>query len=106
MINEARLEKALSYLASTDEPCAELKADVGRSEYKAKSQKATAFLHYEGTVAEREASALTNEVVRKSYDEHFKAIRDYQAMANKRSLEVLVVDVWRSMNANRRTGNV
>ena len=106
MINEARLEKALSYLAQTDEPCAELKADVDRSEYKAKSLKAACFLHLEGGVAEREAKALQEQAVMDAYMLHFRAIRDYQAMANKRALEVLVVDVYRTISANQRRGNI
>jgi len=106
VINEARLEKALSYLAQTDEPCAELKADVDRSEYKAKSLKAACFLHLEGGVAEREAKALQEQSVMDAYMLHFKAIRDYQAMFNKRSLEVLVCEIWRSLQANRRAGGI
>jgi hypothetical protein len=106
MISEERCEKALRYLAETDEQAAELKADVDRSEYKAKTLKAAAFLHLEGTVADREAKALQQESVMEAYMVHFKAIRDYQAVANKRAMQVLIVEVWRSLQANRRVGNV
>jgi hypothetical protein len=106
MITEERCEKALRYLASTDEEAAELKADVDRSEFKAKVMKAAVFLHQEGTVAEREAKAMTAESVTAAYTRHFKAIRDYQAVANKRALQVLVVECWRTLQANRRVGNV
>ena len=106
MISEERLEQALIYLSSTDEEAAELKADVERTEYKAKAMKAAIFSHLEGTVADREAKAMTNPDVGKAYEAHFKAIRDYQAVANKRVLETLVVDVYRTISANRRVGNV
>ncbi len=106
MISETRLTRAMTYLAETDEQAAELKADVDRSEYKAKVTKATVFLHVSGTVAEREATALVANEVQDSYRAHFQAIRDYQAVANKRELERLVVEVWRSENANRRVGNI
>jgi hypothetical protein len=106
MISEERCEKALRYLAETDEQAAELKADVDRSEYKAKAMKAACFLTLAGTVAEREAQSQANDSVKQAYEAHFKAIRDYQAVANKRALQVLVVEVWRSLQANRRVGNV
>ena len=106
MIDEERLTKAMTYLAQTDEQAAELKADVDRSEYKAKVMKATVFLHFEGTVSDREAQALKDTAVMEAYMAHFQAIRDYQAVANKRALEVLVCEVWRSINANRRVGNI
>ncbi len=106
MISEDRLTKAMQYLATTDERAAELKAAVESSEYKAKVTKATVFLHITGTVAEREATAVQANETKDAYREHFQAIRDYQAVANKRELERLVVEVWRSENANRRVGNV
>jgi hypothetical protein len=106
VISETRLEKAMTYLASTDEKAAELKADVERSEFKAKTVKATMFLYGAGTVAEKEARALMERETQEAYTEHFQAIRDYHAVANKRELERIVVDTWRSLNANRRVGNL
>ena len=106
MINESRLEKAMFYLSSTDEKAAELRADVERSEFKAKTVKATVFLHMTGTVAEREAEALKANETQDAYRTHFQAIRDYNAVANKRSLEILVVDLYRTQSANRRQGNI
>jgi len=106
VVTDERCEKALRYLASTDEQAAELKADVDRSEFKAKAMKAAAFLHLEGTVADREAGSTQMPEVAAAYEEHFKAIRAYGAVANKRAVEVLIVEVWRSVGANRRVGNV
>jgi len=106
VISDERCEKALRYLATSDEQAAELKADVDRSEFKAKSLKGAGFLHLEGTVADRDAGSLQLPEVQAAYEDHFKAIRAYSAIANKRALEVLVVEVWRSVGANRRVGNV
>lgn len=94
------------YLSETDEKSADLKADVDRSEYKAKVTKATVFLHMTGTVAEREAEAVKANETQDAYRAHFQAIRDYQAVANRRELERLVCEIWRSVNANRRQGNL
>lgn len=106
MIDDTRCEKALRYLANTDEEAAMLKANVDRTEIKAKAMKAACFLTLSGTIAEREAQSLTNDSVRQAYEAHFKAIQDFQSVANRRALQVLVVDCWRTIQANRRTGNV
>jgi hypothetical protein len=104
MIDEKRLENALTYLATTDEPCASLRADMERSEFKAKSIKATVFKLSEGSVADRNAIAETAENTAAAYELYFAALHKYEAMKNKRATEAIVVDTWRSMNANRRQG--
>jgi hypothetical protein len=105
MIDEDRLQKALTYLATTDEPCAALRADMERTEFKAKAVRAAMIKHSSGSSASaREAEADASVEVSEAWEKHFKATHDYHAMANKRSTEVIIVDTWRSMNANRRQG--
>jgi hypothetical protein len=104
MIDDDRLHGALTYLATTDEACAALRADMERTEFKAKAVKAAVFKLSEGSVAERNAIAETASDTEDAYEAHFKAMHAYHAMANKRSTEAIVVDTWRSMNANRRQG--
>jgi hypothetical protein len=57
MIDEARLHRALTYLATTDEPCAEARADMERMEFKAKAVKDALFRRLSGSVADRQAEA-------------------------------------------------
>lgn len=104
MIDEKRLEKALTYLATTDEPCAALRADMERAEYKAKATKATVFKHGEGSVADRNAEAETAAETQAAYESYFDLLHKFEAMRNKRATEAIVIDTWRSMNANRRQG--
>lgn len=101
-ISQDRMEKALAYLATTDEPCASLRADMERAEYKAKRTKAAVFQLSEGSVAERNATAETAGDTQNAYEQYFTALRDYEAMKNKRSTEEIVIETWRSLNANRR----
>jgi cell pole-organizing protein PopZ len=103
-LTEDRVADALQLLAETDEPCAELRANMDRTEFKAKSLKEAAFSTLSGTVAERTAAAINVPAVQEAFDAHFKSIRDYHAMANKRALEELVIRVWQSAGANRRQG--
>jgi hypothetical protein len=106
MIDEARLAKALTYLATTDEPCAELRTDMERAEFKAKAIKDVVFRHLSGSVADRQAEAGTAEEYTEAMDAYFDTMQKYEAMRNKRTTETIVVETWRSLNASRRQGNV
>lgn len=104
MISDDRAQKALVYLASTDIPCADAKANMERTEFKVKTLKQTIFLHSEGTVAERTALADTHESVAGAHNEYCDSIAIYQGMQNKRNTESIVMDTWRTIQANRRKG--
>lgn len=105
-ITEDRVEEALRYLAETDEECARLRAETGRTEFKAKALKAALFTRGVGTVADRQAAAEMSEEYGQAMGVHFDALAAHEAMRNKRSTETLAVEVWRSLNAARRQGNV
>ena len=104
MIDDARLEKALRYLATTDADCASLKADVARTEYLAKRHEALVFQLSDGSVEARKAEAKSSGEVAEKWEQHFKAIEAYESIRAKRETESVIVDTWRSMNANRRQG--
>lgn len=106
LINESRLQKALTYLAETDEPAASLRADVERMEFKAKVTKDAIFMVAQGSVAERTAFAGTNIEYQKAMDAYFEALRISDAMRNKRATESIVIDTWRSLNSGRNKGNI
>ena len=106
MISDTRAEKALRYLAETDEICAKMKADMERAEYMYKSMRETVFKISTGTVAERQAEAVTHESTIKAHDAFVTSIKNYNAVANKRATEVIVIDCWRTIQSNRRAGNV
>lgn len=104
MISDERAEKALRYLASTDESCAAAKANMERMEYKAKAVRQQVFLIEEGTVAERTAKAEIDLDHQNTLEEYFDAMKNYSAIANKRETERIVLDTWRTIQANRRSG--
>ena len=106
LINETRLQKALTYLAETDEPAAELRANVERHEFNAKAVRDAVFLHSTGTVAERTALAGTHDNYIQAMNAYFEALRLSDAMRNKRSTETIVIDTWRSLNSGRNKGNI
>ena len=104
MISDERAEKALRYLAATDESCGAAKANQERMEYKAKAVRQQVFLIEEGTVAERQAKAEVDHDHQSALEEYFSAMKNYGAIANKRETERIVLDTWRTISANRRSG--
>jgi len=103
-LSDEKAEAALEYLVSTDETAAEAKAAVARAEYKLKRMEATVYAITTGTVGERKAAIDTNEWVLAAQDEHIEAITAFNTIANKRTTQALVIEVWRSVQANRRKG--
>lgn len=101
-ITQDRMEQALEYLAGTDEPCAALRADMERAEWRAKRTKAAIFQISTGSVAERNAVADTSPDTEAAFEKYFQAMRDHDAMKNKRATESIVFEAWRSLNSNRR----
>lgn len=106
LINDARLEKALTKIAQTDAQVAELHADVERAEYRAKAVKDAIFLRSEGSVAERNAIAGTHPEYSAAMENYFAALQAHEALRNERSREVLITDVWRSLSSARTKGMI
>jgi len=106
LISDKRLEQALTYMATTDATAAELKGDVERAEYRCKLARAREFITAEGSVEARKAAAEMSESVQQVEDERCRLIVEYEKVKAKRQTEALIIDVWRSLNANQRHGNI
>ena len=106
MISQQRMEKALKYLAETDEEYAYAKTHALKMERKAKSVFRVMFLAESGTVAEREAKADKSNEYQEASEAEFTAKTHLEHIKAKRDTEALVIDVWRSLNASQRRGNV
>lgn len=106
MISDDRLQAAMVYRAETDLTCAELETEVARQEFKIKQIKAQVFLHSEGTVDARKAEAELSEATLDAEENYLQAMQDFKAMKYKRETENQVIELWRSLNANRRQGNI
>ena len=102
MISEERLEKAITYLAHTDEEAAKAKALSKKLEKIERIIRGEAFLKATGTVAEREAKAVTSQDFRDHVAYAENCWVDTELLDNKRHTEEVIVDVWRTMSANLR----
>jgi paraquat-inducible protein B len=102
LVTEDRVEKALVYLAETDERHAKAKALVKGMEQILKTTRSQAFLEATGTVAEREAMSYTAQTFKDATKRYENAVADFEIMENVRTRHQLVIDIWRTLEASRR----
>ena len=104
MISQDRLEKALRYLAETDEPIAEAKGEIQRLENLIKRVNYRLFLSASGSVEARKAEAGRSEETARLEEELVSATVKYEGLKAKRDTEATVIDVWRTLESSRRKG--
>jgi len=106
MISQERLQKALGYLAETDQEFARTKAYSNALSEQRKTVKAQCYLSAAGTGGERSEKAYAHN----NYIEHLVKMHDaeleYETLRNKRLTESTIIEVWRSLNAARRAGQI
>ena len=106
-ITDSRMEKALSYLVSTDDLAARAKAlMIGLEEQKRTVISIAMIDSTEKSAALKEVQArVSNEYIQWAGD-YKKSVYEYETMRNKRITESLVVEAWRSCNSNKKKGNI
>lgn len=92
----------LQYLADTDAGAAQWRRAVEAHDYIAKRKKYIEFLAASGSVAERTAIAESSAAYAAEREKYFDAIGSSEEIQNKRKTAQLRIEVWRSLNANRR----
>ncbi len=103
-VTRERLETALLYLSETDERVAQAKVSCKRAEYVADRREAQSFLSHEGSVADRKAAAKLDREVIEAVDAYTSALVIYEKLMAKRQTEVLIVEVFRTLESSRRAG--
>ena len=108
MISEQRLEKALSFLAETDETNAEANANVKYLDRLLKRKKA---LHITGntedkSISAKEQSYYASTIYKTAVEEIFSAEVKASTLENKRDKEGLIIDLFRTLEASRRKNNI
>lgn len=102
---EKTVGAALEYLAETDEAFAISRAGVEMEKHRLKVARAVAMLESgEKSAAAQETHALVSENYRYALERLENVTVDYEIMAAKRKRAELTIEVWRSVNANRRQG--
>jgi len=101
-----KIEDDLIYLAETDEIYAKLNAETKRSEDSLKHAKGS-FI----SVSQSSVSKAENEYYASAqYLEHIDLLKQSNealySLRNKRATAILRIDVWRTLEASRRKGNI
>ena len=100
------VELAVKYLASTDESHAKARSEYNALSELRKTVRAFCFEDAKGGVAERTMAAERHP----DYVEHIEKIKqaeiEFHTMHNKRKRAELMVDLYRTMAANSRKGNI
>lgn len=104
MISDDRMEKALRFLAETDDDIANAEGELLRAEKLVEMVKDKIYLASEGSVADRKAKANVSSEVAPLDMAHIEALVKHRQLRSKRDTEKLVIEVWRTFQANRRMG--
>lgn len=105
IVSDEVLEAALHRLSELDEKEAELRAAKEFGDAKAKEIFSRHFLTAEGTVAERDAKARTNDEYKKHLIDLRTVTKNHQAAKNERDRLTMLKEVWQSEQANERQRN-
>jgi hypothetical protein len=105
-LTEARVDQAMATLAETDAEAAEWKVSVLRTEQKVKRVKALVYAALEGSIEDRKQGLELDPRVEQAWEEHFASVKGHELCKNRREREVLVIELWRSVNASRRMGTM
>jgi roadblock/LC7 domain-containing protein len=107
MIDLEQAERALKYLADTDEEVAARKARMTAVKERMKTTKAAEYLTAQGSsVKDREAVAETSTAYKAAIDELEEATLEFEIIKNKRLRAELTIEMWRSINSARNKGQI
>ena len=106
MISEDRVEKALKFLRETDTMAANAKSLMVGLEEQKKTILATVYLNASGSQGDKKEIALASESYREHLEKYKSSVYDFEELRNRRQTEVLIIETWRSQNANMRRGNI
>jgi len=102
IVSEKNVSDALAYLAIDPHPIALAKKDVTDAENEAKELYAQAFLDATGSVAAKEAAATVEPCVIAAKDGEAAAIMALERHKARVKAAEMLIEVWRSENANVR----
>lgn len=102
IVSEKNISDALAYLAIDPHPLALARKYVVDAENFSKQEWSTAFLNAEGTVDARRAIAETDNIYRGAKELEAKAILDLERHKARARAAEMLIEVWRSENANVR----
>ena len=102
-----KAEQALSYLETSEQQYAELKAQVKYAPERLKSFLSTLELKSDASTATmKKAEAMAHEEYQQLIDAMETVTKEYNLIAEKRRRAELIIEMYRSVNSAMKRGNV
>jgi hypothetical protein len=101
---EAKMDRALHFLAETDAQFADTRVMMLRTEYLVEVTECMVYKSLEGTVEDRKRGAKSSPEVQAKFEDYLKAVREFEFLRARRKRAELSFESARSINANRRQG--
>lgn len=106
-VTDDSIEAALNFIRDNSRPMADARSRAKFLEQKRKSLKAAAYLEADGkTIADRESAAYTDPEYLKCIEDYRQAVYDSELLTVQMRAAELRIEVWRTVNANNRRGNL
>ena len=103
VVDEQDVQESLDFLLETAEPAAMAIAEVERAEgRKRRVRAAQVMLSLERSQDKREAEALMSAAYERAEEDYCQSVQAARKYQHVRRLHELRIEVWRSLNANRR----
>lgn len=106
IVSDEKVEAALLWLEQNSDAGANAMARRAALEQKRKTVHAIAYAEASGTVADRNAEAYASKEFQGVTEEIQAAEYDVQIYKTKLKRAELIIEVWRTQNANNRRGHV
>lgn len=106
MVSQDEAERALRWLATTDTEMADWIVQVMRAEFMVETAEALVYASLEGPVEDRKKAAKASPEYAKAKEAVFAAVRGKERLRAQRKSAEMLIESWRSLNANRRVANV
>jgi hypothetical protein len=106
IISDKEVERAIRYLEQTDLEVADWKVAVMRAEHMVDVTESTVYQAASGSIEDRKRFAKASPEVMTKQEELFRAVRNHEMIRAKRKRAELMVELWRTLSANRRQGNI
>ena len=104
---DERVEKAVNYLATTDESAAKAKTLYKGLEAQIKTIEALEFkktVNTGMTVPEKWAEVHTSQAYLDHHKKIYDAMLDHELLQNRRGTAEMILEYWRTFSSNRRSG--
>jgi len=100
------IEADLDFLAKTDERYAELKAGLEHIKNTTKSVKGAFITESSDSVAKSTEAFYASANYFETQEKTHKLNKEFHTLETKRNSAIMRIDVWRTLEATRRKGNV